>query len=157
EVPGPHRADLAMLIRDGYLSAYPDATLRPQESMSRARVLHAIARILEARNLLQLQKSNARPTVDGQLVLRSTKGKDTPVRLNPDAFLFRQIGERPYAVRSVALVGGEPVMFHLAPNGQVDYLEVKPAPNGAAADRFSPFANWTRDLSAGPGRSRLAS
>src|SRR5215208_3344360 len=155
EVPPQNRADLAMLLRDGYLSVYPDATLRPRAPLSRARVLHAISRILEARNLLQLQKANARPASDGQLILRS-KGKDQPIRVNTDAFLFRQLGEQPYPVSSVALVGGEPVTFHLAPNGQIDFLEVKPAPNGAAADRMSPFANWTRGLSVGQVQARLA-
>ena len=156
DVPAENRADLAMLLRDGYLSAYPDATLRPRVPLSRARVLHAIARILETRNLLQLQKANARPTSDGQLILRSSKGKDQPIRVNADAFLFRHLGERPYPVTSVALVGGEPVTYHLAPNGQIDFLEVKPAPNGAAADRMSPFANWTRGMSVAQVQSRLA-
>ncbi|HET6853989.1 MAG TPA: SpoIID/LytB domain-containing protein [Pyrinomonadaceae bacterium] len=156
EVPPPNRADLAMLLRDGYLPVYPDATLRPRAPLSRARVLHAISRLLEARNLLQLQKANARPASDGQLILRSTKGKDQPIRVNPDAFLFRQLGERPYAVSSVALVGGEPVTYHLAPNGQIDFLEVKPTPNGAAADRMSPFANWTKGLSVAQVQARLA-
>jgi stage II sporulation protein D len=155
DVPIQNRSDLAMLFRDGYLSAYPDATIRPRAPLSRARVLHAIARILEARNLLQLQKANARASSDGQLVLRSTKGKDQPIRVNADAFLFRQLGERPYPVSSVALVGGEPVIYHLAPNGQIDFLEVKPAPNGAAADRMSPFANWTRGMSVAQVQSRL--
>ena len=156
DVPLQNRADLAMLVRDGYLSVYPDATLRPRAPMSRARVLHAIARLLEARNLLQLQKANARPTSDGQLILRSSKGKDLPIRVNADAYLFRHLGEHPYPVSSVALVGGEPVTYHLAPNGQIDFLEVKPAPNGAAADRFSPFANWTRGMSVAQVQSRLA-
>lgn len=156
DVPPPNRAELAMLLRDGYLSVYPDATLRPRMPLSRARVLHAIARILEARDLLRLQKANARPASDGQLILRSAKGKDQPIRINPDAFLFRQLGERPYAVSSVTLVGGEPVTYHLAPNGQIDFLEVKPAPNGAAADRFSPFSSWTKNLSLGQVQSRLA-
>ena len=156
EVPLQNRADLAMLLRDGYLSVYPDATLRPRAPLSRARVLHAISRILEGRNLLQLQKANARPTSDGQLILRSTRGKDQPIRVNPDAFLFRQLGELPYAVSSVALVGGEPVTYHLAANGQIDFLEVKPAPNGAAADRMSPFANWTKGLSVAQVQARLA-
>ena len=155
EIPQANRADLALLLRDGFLSAYPDATLRPRSPLSRARVLHAIARILEARNLLQLQKANARPTSDGQLILRA-KGKDQPIRVNADAFLFRHLGEHPYPVSSVALVGGEPVTYHLAPNGQIDFLEVKPATNGAAADRFSPFANWTRGMSMGQIQSRLA-
>jgi len=156
DVPPPNRADLALLLRDGYLSAYPDATLRPRQPLSRARVLHAVARILEGRNLLQLQKANARPASEGQLILRSSKGKDQPIRVNPDAFLFRQLGELPYAVSSVTLVGGEPVTYHLSPNGAIDFLEVKPAPNGAAADRFSPFSSWTTALSLGQVQARLA-
>ena len=156
DVPAQNRADLAMLLRDGHLLVYPDATLRPRLPMSRARVLHAIARLLEARNLLQLQKANARPTSEGQLILRSSKGKDQPIRVNPDVFLFRYLGERAYPVSSVALVGGEAVVYHLAANGQIDFLEVKPAANGAAADRFSPFANWTRGLSLGQVQARLA-
>ena len=156
DVPVQNRADLAMLLRDGHLMVYPDASLRPRLPLSRARVLHAIARLLEARNLLQLQKANARPTSEGQLILRSAKGKDQPIRVNPDAFLFRYLGERAYPVSSVALVGGESVVYHLAANGQIDFLEVKPAANGAAADRFSPFANWTRGLSLGQVQARLA-
>ncbi|HYK21284.1 MAG TPA: hypothetical protein VEV42_11155, partial [Pyrinomonadaceae bacterium] len=156
EIPVQNRADLAMLLRDGYLSAYADASLRPRASLSRARVLHAISRILEARNLLQLQKGNARPSSEGQLILRSSKGKEQSIKVNSDAFLFRQLGERLYPVSSVALVGGEPVTYHLAANGQIDFLEVKPAPNGAAADRFSPFANWTRGLSVAQVQARLA-
>jgi stage II sporulation protein D len=145
-----------MLLRDGVLSVYPDATLRPRMPLSRARVLHAVVRVLEARNLLQLQKANARPASEGQLILRSSKGKDQPIRINPDAFLFRQLGERPYAVSSVTLVGGESVTYHLAANGQIDFLEVKPAANGAAADRFSPLSSWTTGLTVGQVQARLA-
>jgi len=155
-VPSQNRADLAMLVRDGFLSIYPDATLRPKDPLSRARVIHAIVKLLETRNLLQLQKGTARPTADGQLVLRTTRGKDQVIKINSDAFLFRQIGESVFGVRSVALVGGEPVIFHLAANGLIDYLEVKPAPNGAAADRFSPFSNWTKGLTPGQVQARLA-
>jgi stage II sporulation protein D len=155
DVPPANRADVALLIRDGYLSVLPDATLRPREPLSRARALHSIARILEARSLLQLQKGSARPTSENNLILRNARGKDVPVRISADVFLFRQIGENVYPVRSVALVGGEPVVFHVNAGGEVDYLEVKPAPNGAAADRFSPFTNWTTDLSLGQVQARL--
>jgi stage II sporulation protein D len=156
DIPTPNRADLAMLIRDGYLVVYADATIRPREALSRGRVLHAIVKVLETRNLLQLQKGTARSTTEGQLILRSTKGKDLPIKINPAAFLFRQIGDNVYGVRSLSLVGGEPVLFHLGADGTVDYLEVKPAPNGAAADRFSPFSYWTRGLSPGQVQARLA-
>lgn len=155
EIPSSNRADVAMLLRDGYLSVLPDATLHPREPLSRARALHSIARLLEARGLLQLQRGTARPTADDALVLRSSKGKDQAVKVASDSLLFRQIGETIYPVRSVALVGGEPVVFHLNGAGEVDYLEVRPAPTGAAADRFSPFANWTKELSVGQAQARL--
>ncbi len=155
DIPKANRADVAMLIRDGYLAVLPDATLRPRERLTRSRALHAIARILEARGLLQLQKGTARPTSDDSLVLRNTKGKDLPVKVSSGSFLFRQIGETLYPVRSVVLVGGEPVVFHVNSSGEVDYLEVKPAVNGAAADRFSPFTNWSTGLTVGQVQARL--
>jgi stage II sporulation protein D len=155
-VSGAHRADLAVLLRDGYLSAYADATLRPRKPMSRGRGLHAIARILEDRNLFQLQRANARPASEGQLILRSAKGKDLSLRVSADAFLFRQLGERLHPVSSVTLVGGEPVTYHLAANGQIDFLEVKPAPNGAAADRSSPFSSWSKIMALDQVQARLA-
>jgi stage II sporulation protein D len=155
EIPSGNRADVAVMVRDGYLSVFPDVSLRPREPMSRGRVLRAIARLLENRNLLQIQKGTARPTADGSLILRSTKGKDQPMRVSPDVYLFRQLGDSLFPVRSVVLVGGEPVNFHVNSSGAVDYLEVRPAPGGAAADRFSPFSNWTSELTPGQVRARL--
>jgi stage II sporulation protein D len=155
EVPAANRADLALLLREGYLTVYPDATLRPHEPLSRARVLHTIARMLEARNLLQVQKATTKPAAGGRLIIRSTRGKELPVRVSTDAFLFRHIGDGIYPVRSMVLVGGESVVFHMNGNGEVDYLEVRPALNGAAADRSSPFANWARELSLGQVQARL--
>lgn len=156
DVPSANRPDVALLVRDGYLSVFPDATLRPREPMSRARALHTISRLLDARLLLQLQKGTARPTTNGALVLRSTKGKDQPIRVRPDAYLFRQIGEGVFPVGTVAVVGGEPVVFHVNAGGEIDYLEVRPALNGASAERFSPFTNWSTELSLGQVQARLA-
>ncbi|MGH9904497.1 MAG: SpoIID/LytB domain-containing protein, partial [Pyrinomonadaceae bacterium] len=156
DVPAANRADVAMLVRDGYLTVFPDATLRPREPMTRGRVLHAISRMLEARSLMQVQKATARPATNGNLVLRSSKGKDQVVTVSKDAHLFRQIGESLSPLSSVVLVGGELVTFHLNASGEVDYLEVRPAPNGASAERFSPFTNWRTELSLGQVQARLA-
>jgi stage II sporulation protein D len=155
EVPQLNRADVALMVRDGYLSVFPDLSLRPREPMTRGRALRAITRLLETRNLLQIQRGTARPTADGTLILRSTKGKDQPLKVSSEVYLFRQLGETAYPVRSVALVGGEAVTYHINVSGVVDYLEVKPAPGGASADRFSPFSHWTNELSPGEVRARL--
>jgi stage II sporulation protein D len=156
QVPAANRADVAMLLRDGALSLFADATLRPTETMSRARVLHAIARLLEARGLLALQKGTTRPAASGVLILRSNKGKDLPVVVSREAFLFREFGENLYQMKSLALVGGEPMTFHVSAKGEADYLEARPATNGAAAERFSPFSHWTAEMSLGAVQSRLS-
>jgi stage II sporulation protein D len=155
QVPTANRADVAMLLRDGALSLFADATLRPKETMSRARVLHTIARVSESRNLLALQKGTSRPAASGVMMLRSNKGKDLPIVVSREAFLFREFGENLFQMKSLALVGGEPVVFHVNPKGEVDYLEVRPAANGAAADRFSSVTNWTAELSLGAVQARL--
>jgi peptidoglycan hydrolase-like amidase len=156
DVPPANRADVAMLIREGALSLYADATLRAKETITRARALHAIARLLELRNLLALQKGTSRPASGGIMMLRSNKGKDMPIAVNREAFLFREFGESVYQMKSLALVGGEPLTFHVSAKGEVDYIEARPANNGAAADRFSSLSNWTAELSLGAVQSRLA-
>lgn len=155
QTPAANRADVAMLLRDGALSLFADATLRPKEIMSRARVLHAIAKVSEARNLLALQKGTSRPASGGVMMLRSNKGKDMPLIVSREAFLFREFGDSLFQMKSLALVGQEPVVFHVSAKGEVDYLEVRPAANGAAADRFSSLTNWTAELSLGAVQARL--
>ena len=68
EVPANNRADVALLVRDGHLSLFPDLTLRPREVLTRARTIHAIAHLLENRGLLQMQKGTARPSAEGTLI-----------------------------------------------------------------------------------------
>ncbi|HUQ32582.1 MAG TPA: SpoIID/LytB domain-containing protein [Pyrinomonadaceae bacterium] len=156
DIPERNRPDVAWLVRDGFLPLFPDASLHPREAMSRGRVLQAIARALEARGSFGLQKGTTRPAAGGAMILRSAKNKDQSISVDSDAYLFRAYGEGVYQMRSLSLVGGEPVTFHLNPRGEVDYLEVRPAPNGAAADRSSPYANWTAVMSVAEVQSKLA-
>ena len=155
EIPTANRSDVAALVRDGHLSVFPDATLRPRAPLSRGRALQTIARMLESKNLLQLQKGTARPAVQGNLIIRGNKSKEVTMRVSATAFLFRQIGDALLPVRSMIMVGGEPVTFHVGATGEVDYLEMRPAPNGASAERMSPFTNWTTELSSGTVQARL--
>jgi stage II sporulation protein D len=156
EIPERNRADVAYLLRDGFLSLYPDTSLRPREPMTRAHMLHTLASLMEARGRLLLQKGTAKPASAGALVLRSTKNRDLSVAVANDAYLFRAFGATAYQMRSLTVVGGEPVQFHLNAQGMVDYMEVRPATDGAAAERFSPFTNWTAELSLGEAQARLS-
>lgn len=156
DIPQRNRADVALLLRDGQLALYPDATLKPREAMPRSRALHTIARLLETRNAFLLQKAVARPASAGALVLRSGKNREQTFPVSTDAYLFRAYGENVYPARSLVLVGGEPVAYHTNTRGEVDYLEARTAPSGAASDRFSPFTNWTTTLTLADVAARLS-
>ncbi|HMF58175.1 MAG TPA: S-layer homology domain-containing protein, partial [Pyrinomonadaceae bacterium] len=155
DIPQQNRADVAMLLRDGFLALYPDATLRPREPLTRARAIRTIALLLDSRGNFQLQKGTTRPTANGALIVRSTRNHDQPIQVSADAYLFRSFGDNSYPARSLVIVGGEPVAFHVNASGDVDFLEVKPAPNGAAADHYSPFSNWTVQMSLAEAQQRL--
>jgi stage II sporulation protein D len=149
QVPTAHRADVAMLLRDGVLGLFPDTTLKPRDPMGRGRMIRSIARLLEG--------GSALPTSSGAFVLRSAKNRDQSIAVAGNAFLFRGFGDdASFQMRSISLVGGEPVTFHVNGSGQVDFLEARPAPNGATAERSSPFTNWQSSLSLSQTQARLA-
>lgn len=154
DIPPRSRADVAMFLRDGILSVYADASLRPSTQMPRWMAVHAIYRLMEKKNLFQLKQASINQTKDNRIMLRVGKS-DTPLSLSADAFLFRVIGDDSHPVRSVALMGGESVTYHTNSSGQIDFLEVRPSANGASAERMSPFTNWSKDVSLGTVQSLL--
>ncbi len=156
EVPQQNRADVAAMLREGHLALLPDGSLRPRQPLTRARVLRAAAHALEARGIVRLQKATARVGTGDALLLRPASGKDAPAALAPDAHLFRAFGEELFAVRELELVGGEALTFHTDARGEIDYLEARPAANGAAADRSSKYTTWSETLTPSDVLSRLA-
>lgn len=157
DIPARYRADVAMLLREGHLTLHADATLRPRQSLTRARAIRTVAHLLRARHLLRLEKAITRPAENNSLVLRPVNGKgpERTVVVSRDAYLFRAFGETLFPVREVTLVGGEAVAYHMNASGAIDYLEVQPAANGATPERFSPFSNWTVTLTTDEVASRL--
>ncbi|HEX9928641.1 MAG TPA: SpoIID/LytB domain-containing protein [Pyrinomonadaceae bacterium] len=156
KIPANQRANVAILLRDGWLSLYPDATVRPDKQMSRARILSIILRLADKKKWLPaLQTGTAKQSEFGKLILQS--GKTTrALNLRPDVFLFRQFGDAAFQVKETALVGGEPVLFHTDAAGNVDYLEVRPTTNVTTAEKMSPLAFWNVSLSPGAVQSRLS-
>ena len=156
EVPQMSRADIAMLLRDGYFSLRPDMTLQPNRPLTRAEFLRLIRQILEKRKWTPtLQSGQAKATVDGKLVVRNGKS-DRPLMVRPDVFLFRMFGSTMYPVREAALIGGESVRFQTDSTGAVAYLEIEPTEQTTVAENMSPFTNWNTTLSSGEVQSRLS-
>lgn len=156
EVPKENRADVAALLREGHLALLPDGSLRPRQPLTRARALRAVAHALEARGHLRLQKATARVGTNNALTFRPASGKDLSVTMSGDAFLFRAFGESLFGVRELSVVGGEPIVFHANSQGEIDYVEVRPAPSGAGSDRASKYTNWTETLTPSGVMSRLS-
>ncbi|MDQ3907458.1 MAG: SpoIID/LytB domain-containing protein, partial [Acidobacteriota bacterium] len=157
EIPARNRADVALMLRDGHLRLYTDATLRPRQPMTRARAAHTVAHLLEARDLFALQHATARqPFAPGTLTLRGGRSGEHTYEVSAQAFVFRSFGDALFPVRSVQLAGGEPVAYHLNARGAIDYLEVRPAPAGASAERYSPYTYWTATLTPAEVAQRLS-
>lgn len=156
EIPKESRAEMAMLMRDGYFTVHADLTLKPNRPFSRAKMLRLIRQIYEKRKWMpSLESGKTKATVDGRLVL-SVGRTERQVVIRPDVFLFRKFGNELYQVKEAALVGGENVSFQTDPSGAVMYLEIAPTDMPTVAENMSPFTNWSTTLGAAAVQSRLS-
>lgn len=156
EIPKERRADLAVLLRDGYFTLHPDLTLKPNRPFTRARMLRLIRQIYEKKKWMpEVLTGEAQPTADGKLILKSGKTQ-RQLSVRPDVFLFRQFGETMYPVREAALVGGEDVRYQLDALGAVKYLEIKPSETPTTAEKMSPWVYWNKPVAASAVQSRLS-
>lgn len=156
EIPRDRRADIAVLLRDGYFAIHPDLTLKPNRHFSRAKMLRVIEQIYEKKKWLpEMLRGEAKPTADGKLIIKSGKS-EKQITVRPDVFLFREFGENLYSVREVTLVGGEQVRYQLDALGAVKYLEVSPTTQPTTAERMSPWTYWNKTVAASALQTRLS-
>ena len=156
EIPKERRAEIAVLLRDGYFSIHPDMTLKPNKPFTRGKMLRLIRQIYEKKKWMpEMLRGIARPTADGKLILKSGK-TEKQITVRPDVFLFREFGGSMHQVREAALVGGEQVNYQLDALGAVKYLEIMPTETPATAENMSPWEYWNKSLSAAQVQSRLS-
>jgi stage II sporulation protein D len=156
EIPKDRRADVAILLRDGYFAIHPDLTLKPNKPFSRAKMIRLIKQIYDKKKWMPaMQSGTAKASSDGRLILKSGRSEKS-LTLRPDVFLFRKFGNDYFPVREAAMVGGEEVSYLTDASGAVAYLEIKPSDIPTSAENMSPFTNWSATLSAGAVQSRLS-
>ena len=156
DVPKDRRADVALLLRDGFLTLNADMTLKPSKPFTRARMLRLIEQIYTKKKWLPvLQNGVAMPTEDGKLIIKSGKTNRT-LTVRNDVFLFREFGGAMFPVKETALVGGETVNFQTNAMSEVVYLEIKPTITTATAEKNSSFTLWNVNLSPSAVQSRLS-
>lgn len=157
DIPKDRRADVAILLRDGYFTIYPDMTIKPNKSLSRAWMLRLIQQIYAKKKWLPtLQTGVTQASTDGKLVIKTGAKTGKPLNVRPDVFLFRQFGDDFYSVKEAALIGGETVNYQTNAMGEVTYLEIKPSTTTTVAEKMSPFTLWNVNLSPGAVQSRLS-
>lgn len=156
EIPKERRAEIAMLLRDGYFSLNSDLTFKPNRPFTRERMLRLIRQIYQKKKwMAEMQTATAGTSVDGKLMIKSGKSEKA-IALRPDVFLFREFGGTYYPVREVALLGGEKLNYQLDALGAVKYLEVEPTDLPTTAERMSPWVNWNKSVPASAVQSRLS-
>ncbi len=156
EIPKDRRADIAILLRDGYFSLHPDMTLKPSKALTRACLLRLIRQIYEKKKWMPgIETGIAKPATDGKLILKNGKS-ERQLTLRSDVFLFRQFGGTMYQVKETALVGGETVNYQLDALGAVKFIEIEPTDTPTTAENMSPWVYWNKSLSAGEVQSRLS-
>ncbi|CAN5225964.1 hypothetical protein BH10ACI1_BH10ACI1_05850 [soil metagenome] len=156
EIPPTRRADVAILLRDGYFAIYPDLTLKPNKPFSRAKMLRLIEQIYSKKKWMPILQSGVTDaSANGNLVIKNGRTSRT-LTVRPDVFLFRQFGDSFYQVKETALVGGESISFQTDASGAVNYLEIKPTQTTTVAEKMSPFTMWNVNLSPSAVLSRLS-
>lgn len=156
EVPKERRADIAMLMRDGYFTLHADLTLKPNRPFSRAKMLRLLDQIYDKKKWgPSLQTGTTKASVGGKLVLKSGRNERQLI-VRPDVFLFRKFGADFYPVKEAALVGGETVNYQTDSAGSVVYLEIEPTETPTVAENMSPFTNWSTSLSPSAVSARLS-
>lgn len=156
DVPKERRADVAALLRDGFLTLHPDLTLKPNKPFSRAKMLRLVEQIYTEKKWMPILQTGAtQSSANGKLIVKN--GRTTrELAVRPDVFLFREFGGAFYPVKETALVGGEIISFQTDPTGAVIYLEIKPTTTTVTAERMSSFTNWNVNLSPSAVQSRLS-
>lgn len=157
EIPKVRRADVAILLRDGLFTLYPDLTFKPSKPFTRAKMLRLIEQIYAKKKFTPvLQSGVAQASEMGKLVVKTGGKTNRQLNVRPDVFLFREFGGAMYQVKETALVGGETVNFQIDPAGDVIYLEVEPTVGTATAEKMSSFTIWNVNLAPAVVQSRLS-
>lgn len=173
-MPANVRADFAQLLADGILKLPSDLRLFDTAPLTRDYVIETISRAVLLKNGSGsrddasqsssldkvIQIGTAEPSERGRLLIASksrTKQQSTvrEIEIDSAAWLFRRIAGESYQIARLKIVGGERIRFHLNKAGRVDFLEVEPAPRGAASDRVSSAWLWEVRLPVEELRRRL--
>lgn len=156
EIDRNKRSDIAILLRDGYLTVGPDGNLYPNRPLVRKRMIRIIDNLFRKKKWYsQMQMGSVKSVTDGKLTFRIAKA-DKTFGLSAAVYLFREFGGDAFQVREAVLMGGEPISFQTNSTGEIVYLEIEPTQESTSAERMSPHTFWEETVSVTAMQSRLS-
>jgi len=148
DIPATAGRPFAVLILEGILDPFRDNTLRPRLHPSRGLVLRTLYRVLDYYDVLGPIPAIYRGS-DGDRIIVEAKSDAKTLPVHQDAALFRSFQDVSYPAHSVPLTLGDRLIYHLAPDGAIDYLRLIANQRGVSDDRYSSLYRWeerhTRD------------
>ena len=141
DVPEEARRPYAVLVLEGILQPFPDNTLRPHLAPSRGLILRTLYRVLDYYAGLGVVPATYRGS-DGGKVILETKGDARTLPVSADPSLFRSFRDVSYPSKSIPLTLGDRVLFHLSPDGAINYLRLIANSRGVSDDRYSSLYRW---------------
>jgi stage II sporulation protein D len=141
DVPEAARRPYAVLVLEGILQPFPDNTLRPNLAPSRGLILRTLYRVLDYYGGLGVLPASYRGS-DGDKVILESKNDAQTLPVAADLSLFRSFRDVSYPSKSVPLTLGDRVLYHLSPDGAINYLRLIANSRGVSDDRYSSLNRW---------------
>lgn len=146
-VPAHAKRALAYLVHRKLWQPCPDNSVKPNQAVQRGDVLALLVRwIVSARPEILRTATSADPgstSPGASNIFALQRGNRTEqLRLAPMLRLFKITGGRSIPVDELHIIGGEKLVYHLNPAGEIDLAEIELSPAGAASDRLSAQATW---------------
>jgi stage II sporulation protein D len=134
------RQAVALLVREGVVSPFPDNTLRPDAVLSRGQAMALLAGSAVRAGSPAIAAGELAGLADGELsVLDGETAHRHPI--DRAVRLVRDLEGTHAAAAELGLTIGDRVVYVLR-GGRVAYLEAEQSRRGAAADRSSRYFNW---------------
>jgi stage II sporulation protein D len=148
------RQAVALLVREGLLSAPAGGTLMPNGTVTRAEALELLAGLAETAGAPEWRHGEFASLAEGQLTVLRGEEADH-IALDPAVRLFRSLEGVHTGTSELTLAVGDRVDY-VSRGGRVVYLEAHQTPATWAPGRSSRYSRWEAALTPGDVARKVA-
>jgi len=132
---------VALLMQERILTPFPDNTLRPNATLTRAQAIEMLGRTALVAAPPGLVSAEFRGMSGGGLTVRTDQGGETTHPIDLSVRLFRALDGNRLGTSELDLAEGDKVTF-VEQSGRITFLEAQQSLMGASADRSSKYYRW---------------